>query len=155
MKKLSFLGVVINLFIITGNAQTNSAAFETNKAFTGAKAPRKTVHAIYPLDSNDPKVIEKTFRHISNALTDIRLVGKVEIEVIGFGSGTEVYLKGSKYEDDLKVLLEKGVIISQCNNSLLERKISRDQIYDFVAVVPSANGELIIRQAEGWAVIKQ
>ena len=155
MKKLSFLVLVIGSFIFTSNAQTNSAAYETNKAFTGAKAPKKTVRAIYPLDSNDPKVIEKTFRHISNALTDIRLVGKVEIELIGFGSGTEVYLKGSKYEEDLKALLEKGVIISQCNNSLRERKISRDQIYDFVAVVPSANGELIIRQAEGWAVIKQ
>ena len=64
-------------------------------------------------------------------------------------------MKGSKYEQDLKALLEKGVIISQCNNTLRERKISRDQLYDFIAVVPSANGELIIRQSEGWAVIKE
>lgn len=155
MKQVSFFLLLINLSAITSNAQTISTAFETNSAFTGAKAPRKTVHAIYPLDSNDPKVIEKTFRHINNALTDIRLVGKVEIELIAFGGGTEVYLKSSKYEEDLKALLEKGVIIAQCNNSLRERKISRDQIYDFIAVVPSANGELIIRQAEGWAVIKQ
>jgi len=25
-------------------------------------------------------------------------------------------------------------------------------LYDFIAVVPSANGQLILRQAEGWAV---
>lgn len=155
MKKVSFLTLALSLFVIVVNAQTNSEAFEKNRAFTGAKAPRKMLHAIYPLDTNDPKVIEKTFRHIENALTDPRLVGKVQIELIGFGGGTEAYLKGSKYEADLKALLEKGVIISQCNNSLMQRKISRDQIYDFIAVVPSANGELIIRQAEGWAVIKQ
>jgi intracellular sulfur oxidation DsrE/DsrF family protein len=155
MKQISLFLLLIYLVTITSNAQTNSAAFETNKAFTGAKAPKKTVHAIYPMDTNDPKVIEKTFRHINNALNDERLVGKVQIELIAFGGGTEVYLKNSKYEEDLKALLEKGVIIAQCNNSLRERKISRDQLYDFIAVVPSANGELIIRQAEGWAVVKQ
>ncbi len=155
MKTLSFLTLFICVLGIAGNAQTNSAAFETNRAFTGAKAPRRMVHAIYPLDSNDPKVIEKAFGHINNALTDPRLVGKVQIELICFGAGTEVYLKNSKYETDLKALLEKGVIIAQCGNSLRQRKISRDQIYDFIAVVPSANGELIIRQAQGWSVVKQ
>jgi intracellular sulfur oxidation DsrE/DsrF family protein len=27
-------------------------------------------------------------------------------------------------------------------------------LYDFIAIVPSGNGELIIRQADGWSVIK-
>jgi intracellular sulfur oxidation DsrE/DsrF family protein len=44
--------------------------------------------------------------------------------------------------------------VAQCNNTLRERKISRDQLYDFIAVVPSGNGELIIRQADGWTIIK-
>ncbi len=50
--------------------------------------------------------------------------------------------------------MEKGVIVAQCNNTLKERKIGRDQLYGFIAVVPTGNGELIIRQAEGWSVIK-
>ncbi|MCG7858950.1 DsrE family protein, partial [Flavihumibacter sediminis] len=66
----------------------------------------------------------------------------------------DAYMKGSKYEEDLKALIEKGVIVSQCNNTLKERKINRDQLYNFIAIVPSGNGELIIRQAEGWSVIK-
>ncbi len=63
-------------------------------------------------------------------------------------------MKDSKYKNDLKSLAQKGVIVSQCNNTLKERKINRDQLYDFIAIVPSGNGELIIRQAEGWSVIK-
>jgi len=46
------------------------------------------------------------------------------------------------------------VVVAQCNNTLKQRKITRDQLYDFIGIVPSGNGELIIRQAEGWSVIK-
>jgi intracellular sulfur oxidation DsrE/DsrF family protein len=63
-------------------------------------------------------------------------------------------LKGSPYEAELKALLQKGAIIVQCNNSLKEQGLSSNQLYKFIGVVPSGNGELIIRNAEGWAVIK-
>lgn len=156
MKKLStiILGLV---FITTASfAQTNheQIALEKNRAFTGAKATLKHYNAIYQLDNNDPKIIQKAIRNINNALNDPRLIGKIQIELIAFGGGTDAYLKGSPYENNLKNLVEKGVIVAQCNNTLKERKISRDQLYDFIGIVPSGNGELIIRQAEGWSVIK-
>ena len=154
MKQLSLVLLSFVLLTTAVTAQTNKKALENNKAFTGAKATKKMYHAIYQLDNNDPKIIEKAIRNINNALTDPRLVGKIEIELISFGGGTDAYMKGSKYEEDLKSLVQKGVIVSQCNNTLKERKISRDQLYDFIAIVPSGNGELIIRQAEGWSAIK-
>ncbi len=64
------------------------------------------------------------------------------------------YLKESAYENELKALVERGVIVSQCNNTLKERKITRDELFSFISVVPSGTGELIIRQAEGWSVVK-
>lgn len=147
------------LFCVLGagiaNAQTtDTTALAKNHDFAGAEATKKHYHAIYQLDNNDPKVVEKAIRNVNNALTDPRLKGKVEIEVITFAAGTEVVLKGSKYEEALKDLVLKGVIVAQCNNSLRERKVERSQVYDFVGVVPSGNGELIIRQADGWAVVK-
>jgi intracellular sulfur oxidation DsrE/DsrF family protein len=154
MKKISVLifGLVLSATVL--HAQTADKAFDNNKAFTGAKATQKKYHAIYQLDNSDPKIIEKAIRNINNALADSRLAGKIEIELIAFGGGTEAYMKGGKYEEDLKALVQKGVIVAQCNNTLREKKISRDQLYDFIAIVPSGNGELIIRQAEGWSVIK-
>ena len=154
MKKITFLLLSFVLITTAACAQTIDNALKKNKAFTGAKATRKMYHAIYQMDNNDPKIIEKTIRNINNALTDPRLVGKIEIELIAFGGGTDAYMLGGKYENDLRALVEKGVIVSQCNNTLKERKITREQLYDFIAIVPSGNGELIIRQAEGWSVIK-
>ena len=154
MKRTIFLFLSVILFTTNSNAQTTNALLQKNREFTGAQATQKMYHAIYQLDDNDPKVIGKTIRNIGNALNDPRLKGKVQIELIAFAGGTDAYLKGSKYGDDLKSLVEKGVIVAQCNNTLHERKISRDSLYDFIAVVPSGNGELIIRQAEGWSVVK-
>jgi intracellular sulfur oxidation DsrE/DsrF family protein len=124
MKQLTLTLLSFVLLATAAMAQNNDAALEKNKSFTGAKATKKMYHTIYQLDNADPKIIEKALRNINNAL------------------------------NDLKALVQKGVIIAQCNNSLKERKITRDQLYDFVAVVPSGNGELIIRQGEGWASIK-
>lgn len=154
MKQLALLLFGFVLLTTTATAQSTEKALQNNAAFTGAKATQKMYHAIYQMDNSDPKIIEKTLRNINNALNDPRLSGKIEVELIAFSGGTDAYLKGSKYEEDLKALVAKGVIVSQCNNTLKERKINRDQLYDFIAIVPSGNGELIIRQAEGWSVIK-
>ena len=154
MKKLSIALLSIVLLTTAATAQTIDKALEKNTAFTGAKAKQKKYHAIYQLDNGDEKIIGKAIRNINNALNDPRLAGKIEIELIAFGGGTDAYMKGSKYEEDLKALVQKGVIVAQCNNTLKERKITRDQLYDFIAIVPSGNGELIIRQADGWSVIK-
>lgn len=154
MKKVSLLVLSIVLLSTATTAQTNDKALENNKAFTGARATKKMYHAIYQLDNADEKIIDKAIRNINNALNDPRLAGKIKIELIAFGGGTDAYLKGSKYEEDLKALVQKGVVVAQCNNTLKQRKITRDQLYDFIGIVPSGNGELIIRQAEGWSVIK-
>ena len=154
MKKVSLSLLGLFAFAVVTIAQADNKNLEKNAAYTGAKAEKKKYHAIYQLDNADTKIIEKAIRNINNALTDPRLAGKIVIELVAFSGGTEAYMKGSKFENDLKALVEKGVIVAQCNNTLRERKISRDQLYDFIAIVPSGNGELIIREAEGWAIVK-
>jgi intracellular sulfur oxidation DsrE/DsrF family protein len=154
MKKIFLmLSTIFFLYTVT-IAQTPGDVLEKNRAFTGAKPVAKTYHAIYQLDNADPKIIEKAIININNALADERLKGKLQIELIAFAGGTDAYMKDSKFGDELKSLVEKGVIVAQCNNTLILRKISRDQIYDFIGVVPSGNGELILRQSEGWAIVK-
>ncbi len=154
MKQVTLLLAVLLTIAATATAQTGKGALEKNRAFTGAKAGKKMYHAIYQLDVNDPKRIEKVIRNINNALNDPRLTGRLTIELVAFSGGTDALIKGSKYEQDLIALVEKGVIVAQCNNTLKERKITREELYDFIAIVPSGNGELILRQAEGWAIVK-
>ena len=59
--------------------------------------------------------------------------------------------KTKPYEDTVKTLQDQGVILAMCENTMRERKISRDELFPFISYVPSGNGELIIRQQEGWA----
>ena len=34
-----------------------------------------------------------------------------------------------------------------------ERNISKEELFPFIAYVPTGNGELIIRQAQGWSLV--
>jgi len=154
MKKITFiLCFICALFSMEALGQENN--LEINKEYKGASATKKKYKAIYQLDSNDPKTIEKAIRNINNVLKDPRLKGKIEIELITFSGGTEAYLKkNSQYEQPLKDLVAKGVIVAQCLNSLEERKLNKEALFDFVGYVPSGNGELIIRANEGWIIVK-
>ncbi|SDC05572.1 DsrE family protein [Niabella drilacis] len=136
------------------SAQQLTKKEEKNRSFAGAVARQQQYRVIYQMDSGDPRIIEKVLRNLNNALNDPRLKGKLQAELVAFSGGTDAFLKESKYKDALKQLVDKGVIVAQCANTLKERKIDREQIYDFIGLVPSGNGELILRQAEGWSVIK-
>ena len=129
-------------------------ALEQNKLYNGAQATEQVYKAIYQMDNGSPEIIKKTIRNINNLLKDPRLKGKVQIELAAFSGGTEAYRKGSEYEEAIKGLINQGVIVAQCLNTLQERKINKSELYDFLAYVPTGNGELLIRANEGWTIIK-
>ncbi len=153
LQKLHLAVVLLLLTTVSAFAQSEDPLTK-NKNYKGAPAPLAQYKVIYQLDTSDPKVVEKALHGIENVLADPRLKGKLEIELVTFSSGTEIQKKNSAYADQLKHLVTQGVIVAQCANSLVMRKLSPEDIHDFVAIVPSANGELVIRHAEGWAVVK-
>lgn len=119
-----------------------------------AMSQRKTKYrAIYQLNSDDDKVIRNTLRNIKNALEDPRLQNKVSIELVAHGGGVTAYKKDQPYESLLQELQAKGVLLVECENTLRERKISKEELFPFIHYTPSGNGELIIKQAEGWSYI--
>lgn len=151
-QRLILLSVIAaSLFMTEAKAQQT---LEQNKQYNGAIADKKIYKAIYQMDNASPEIIKKTFRNINNLMEDPRLKGKVQIELVAFSGGTEAYRKGSEYENDLKKLIAKGVIVAQCLNTLKEREIEKSELYDFLAYVPTGNGELLIRANEGWTIIK-
>lgn len=154
MRKLFPLMIVMFALGACSQKIKPSAVEIENQKFEGAVAGRENYFAIYQLDTDEPKTAEKAIRNIKNALNDPRLTGKLKVEVVAFSAGTKLMLKGSVFETQLKDLLNKGVIIVQCANSLTEQGLSRNQLLPFIGVVPSGNGELIIRSAQGWALIK-
>lgn len=148
MKKIGFIFCLLMGFTATlGFAQTKS------EVFTGAKATLKSYKALYVLNSGDEKKITSTLRNIKNALEDPRLKGKLEVELIAFGDGVAVYSRTGAFEQTLKELKARGVVLAQCENTVRERHIEKSSLFDFISFVPSGNGEIIIRQYQGWAVV--
>lgn len=148
MKKYTLIlaAFVLIVFVKPAKAQTHAV-------FTGAKATLKNYNALYILNSNDEKKIKGTLRNLDNALEDPRLKGKLHVELIAFGDGVSVYMKSGPFEQTLKNLQAKGVILAQCNNTVTERKIDKNDLFPFISYVPSGNGEIILRQYEGWATV--
>src|SRR3546814_10851682 len=52
-----------------------------------------------------------------NALNDPRLKGRLEVELIVFGDGVEIYKLESPYRTALEDLKERGVLLAQCERS--------------------------------------
>ncbi|MGO3654765.1 MAG: DsrE family protein [Sphingobacterium sp.] len=151
MKPLIITTVILLFVALTGHAQEH---FQQNREFTGAVARQDRYRAIYQMDSASPEIIKKTIRNINNLLEDPRLKGKVQVELIAFSGGTEAYRKGSEYEEAIGALVARGVLVAQCLNTLEERNIPKSELYDFLAFVPTGNGELLIRASAGWVIIK-
>ncbi|MGF7027950.1 MULTISPECIES: DsrE family protein [Sphingobacterium] len=153
-KQFTIACILVAIMTIQAKAQDNKLLLN-NHQYSGAVAKKKAYKAIYQLDSNDPKTIEKAIRNINNVLKDPRLKGHLQIELVAFSGGTEAYLKkNSQYEKPLKDLVEKGVIVAQCLNTLEEKHIAKEGLFDFIGYVPSGNGELILRANEGWVIVK-
>ncbi|MFD2784688.1 DsrE family protein [Hymenobacter rubripertinctus] len=131
----------------------NAAAAAKAATFQGATATKKHYRAVYQLDSNDPKLIGQTLRNMQNALDDPRLKGKLELELVVFSGGTVVFKKNQPYEADVLALQQAGVILAQCENSMKAHKLTKDDMLPYISYVPTGNGELIIRQTEGWVLV--
>lgn len=147
MKKIIFLFCMLIAVASTGFTQTTSASF------TGAQATLKNYKALYVINSGDEKKITGTLRNLKNALDDPRLKGKLDVELIAFGDGVAVYQKSGTFEKTLLELQSRGVVLAQCENTVRERHIDKNTLFDFIGYVPSGNGEIIIRQYQGWAVV--
>lgn len=142
------MAIAFGAFGVPAKAQQQSAQF------TGAEATLKVYKALYVLNNDDDKKISGILKSMKNALDDPRLKGKLELELVVFGDGVKLFQKSGIYEERLKELSAQGVILAQCENTLRQRKISKDSLFPFIAFVPTANGEIIIRQHQGWAVVQ-
>lgn len=146
--------IITLLFAVLSFSVSESAqAQDKTPAFTGAQANLNEYKALYVLNSGEEKRITSTLRNIKNALEDPRLKGKLQVELVVFGDGVKVFDKTGPFEETLRSLQSKGVILAQCENTLRERKISKESLFPFISFVPSGNGEIIIRHYQGWAVV--
>lgn len=148
--KLSF---ILLLFGMCFSGTVLSQSKTTKLAFYGATASLKKYVALYILNMGNDKKIKTKIRIINNAMEDPRLKGKLKVELIAFGDGVEIFKKSNEYDTLLLAFTDKGVLLAQCENTIRERKISKEELWPFISYVPSGNGEIIIRQYQCWPMV--
>lgn len=91
-------------------------------------------------------------KNISNLLKAVD-AEKSNIEVVANSEAVKFYTEDNK-DKTLMDLSENGVKFAACNNALKSLNIKKQNIFDFVEVVPVGVLELTNRQQEGYAYIK-
>ncbi|MHB0987648.1 MAG: DsrE family protein [Bellilinea sp.] len=111
-------------------------------------------HVVFHLDEPSKGRADQVFRNIENLLADLG-EDNVEVELVANGGGVKALVKDpNSHAEQIEPLAAKGVRFAACAHSLNQWEIARDKLLESVEVVSSGVGELVKRQAEGWAYIR-
>jgi intracellular sulfur oxidation DsrE/DsrF family protein len=80
---------------------------------------------------------------------------KVQIEIVAHGHGVEFLVNGkTTQEARIGELALKGVLFRACENSLKDRKLTRQDVITAAGTVPSGVVEVVMKEEEGWSYLK-
>ncbi len=108
---------------------------------------------VFHLDERSQVRSKMVLKNIANVIADLGQ-GNVEIELVVNGDGVTALTQSSPYQEQIKELATQGVRFVACANSLRQAGIPKEVLLERVAVVPAGVGELVRKQAEGWAYIR-
>ena len=109
---------------------------------------------VFHLDEPSKGRADQVLKNIENLLADLG-EDNVEVELVANGGGVQALVEGpDSHAEQIKPLAAQGVRFAACANSLNQLKIAREALVEPVVVVSSGVGELVKKQAEGWAYIR-
>lgn len=103
--------------------------------------------------SNDPKQWEKLMNNIENLR--VALGDKTSVEVVAHGEGLKLLVKSDEpFVARMKKASVSGVKFAACENTMKKQNIAKAQLLDFSMTVDSGVAEIIRKQEDHWAYIK-
>jgi len=107
---------------------------------------------LFHLDEGSAFRLKLTLSNIRNLFADFEVV---EVECVVNGAGVKLFQTPTANElEVIKTLAGRGVCFLVCQHSLAVYGLSKESMLEVVDFVPSGVGELVKKQAEGWAYIK-
>jgi uncharacterized protein len=102
---------------------------------------------------NDEGKAEDTLRNIENLLKDIK--EDIEVELVIHSKGVYPFKRNKNINrEKIDMLIDKGVNISVCQNTLESLNLEKEDFVPGIQVVSSGVSEIIRKQQEGWLYIK-
>ncbi|MBG6111000.1 intracellular sulfur oxidation DsrE/DsrF family protein [Flavobacterium sp. CG_23.5] len=138
MKNLKLITLIlIGLFTVSTFAQ---------------KRPNKHKVVFQFTNANDT-LQQKAFANQLKNLTDHWPNAKYEVVVYNMGLEFVMATK-SKHIAAIRALHAKGVRFVVCENTMKNRKITKEQLIPEVEYVPAGIAEIVEKQEQGWSYIK-
>jgi intracellular sulfur oxidation DsrE/DsrF family protein len=78
----------------------------------------------------------------------------VLIEIVAYGPGLDMLKAESRVEGRLAQALDDNVGLIACENTMINTKTTRADMYSGISYVPAGVTHLMKRQREGWAYIR-
>jgi len=139
----------MNKVLVVAGAILLSSIF-TSAQTTGERIPHKVVIQLASSDTLVWKGLLNNIRNLKAGWGD-----SVAIEVVVHGPGIGFLMKEKTTQPDrITDFKSKGVVFVACENTLIEKKISKDSIIPEAGFVKSAVVEIILKQEQGWSYIK-
>jgi intracellular sulfur oxidation DsrE/DsrF family protein len=110
------------------------------------------VKVVFHHSNDDPQLHERIVGNIDNLLAD----GTLDLDAVALvanSGGLALLTTDSPERDAIEELIERGVAVKQCHNTIVGSDITEDDLIDGVELVSSGVGELTRLQSEGYAYI--
>ena len=105
---------------------------------------------------DDKERWDMVLSNVKNLLDQVNQ-SEIKIEVLANGNAVEKYNEKQDKSDSIKLMKElskKDVKFLACNNSINSLGLDKNELYDFVTIVPAGVLELTVKQSKGYAYIK-
>jgi intracellular sulfur oxidation DsrE/DsrF family protein len=106
--------------------------------------------AVVHLNDAAPEKIQAVLQNITNLYK--ALDTQVQVELVAHGPGLAVATTPAT--EQLTSLLQKGLTLCACQNSLTAQNLTPADLLDEAIVVPSGVAHLVTRQTEGWSYLR-
>jgi len=108
---------------------------------------------IFQVSDADPAKWSLALNNARNVQTEL---GKdnVQIEIVAYGPGLGMLKADSKVEARLAQALDDNVGLLACENTMVNTKTTRADMYGGISYVTAGVTHLMKRQREGWAYIR-
>jgi intracellular sulfur oxidation DsrE/DsrF family protein len=140
----------MNKAIIPAAALVLALAFGAVSQTPGSQKHR----VVFQLTEAQGPAWDELVVHVDNLLANFAQDGGAQVEVVFFGTGLNMLRKtNTAYEKRLKNLVDHGVTLSACRNSMGAMNLKTADLFPFASQVSAGVAEVVRKEEAGWAYI--
>ena len=115
-----------------------------------ALAQDKPQRLLIQISDENPKVWGLALSNARNVRHDLG-PDKVQLEIVVYGPAIRMLEAESDWRDRVTQVIDEGIRVIACENTMASMKLSRDDMLGGVEFVKTGLAHVMRRQLEGWA----